>query len=635
MAELDIRVEDFLDDKLQSTTDFEELDNLLSNIETQRAQLQSQLDSAAAELETARQTSAERQTSLDRQIADFKKLQQSIDVRMRIIASSDAPDEAIRRLEQPMKQLHKVDLAIKYLELLQDVEQLTKETRACLPGDPRAALEPYTQLRELSGKLKELQGPADEAASHLVAYVADTAEALWAEMKRTMWKEMDALLTARKWRNEPDAMEEADEEWLTCFEKLIDLQVPEVIYSEQVVTLLPMDVMAHVFVKEFNFHFMGKIQTSSLQSLGTHCFPWFLSLIENWEDFFRDNFGYVLASRFQSTMAKHGTVYLDPTCALVTSMLPVMREKIQSIEAEALLNPSTLSSVVSQLLAFDDEIRNRFGYDGGDPEKGWAGLASEFLHRNFDAWLRAEKDFALERFRGILATPDARNIDYDYAVQGKNKPTFGAVRVMDLLHSVTVQYQRVRRFSHKLRFLIEIQLAILDDYHDRLRGSLEAYYSMTSTVGRTLHGATREQLAALEGTGALETLCKVFGSADHVVATLRDWGNEEFFVTLWEQLNSRSKKHEDPDNFAGEMSFAEVKDRTSTSVGSDEDGGILFDETIAAYSQRRKAAQDFLAGALVDSHQKVFRPYLTRVQWQTVNEATRGESRPLLINWRS
>jgi RAD50-interacting protein 1 len=632
MAELDIRVEDFLDDKLQSTTDFEELDNLLSAVETQRTQLQSQLDTASAELAAARQTSAERQASLTTQIANFKKLQQSIDVRKRIIESSDAPDEAIRRLEQPMKQLHRIDLATRYLELLQDVERLTAATRACLPGDPRAALEPYTQLRRLAGELKELQEPADGAASHLVAYVAGTAEALWAEMKRTMWKEMDALLAARQWSNGSDELPEVDDEWLRCFQKLIDLQAPEVLYSDELVTLLPIDVMAHIFVKEFNFHFMGNNQTSSLQSLGTHCFPWFLNLVEKWEDFFRDNFGYILASRFQSTSSKHGAVYLDPACALITSMLLVMREKIQSLEGDALLSPSVLSSIVSQLLTFDEDIRARFGYDGGDPEKGWAGLASEFLHRDFDAWLRAEKEFALERFRGILAAPDARKIDYDFAGAGKSKPTFGAVRVMDLLHSVTAQYERVRRFSHKLRFLIDIQLAILDEYHDRLRGSLEAYYSMTSTVGRTLHGATKEQLASLEGTGALETLCKVYGSAEHVVMTLRDWGNEEFFITLWEQLNARSRDREDAANFAGGMSYDEVKDRTSTSMGEDEEGGILFDETIMAYSQRGKAAQDFLVGALVETHQKAFRPYISRAQWQTVNnDSSRSKLQTLVV----
>jgi hypothetical protein len=177
-------------------------------------------------------------------------------------------------------------------------------------------------------------------------------------------------------------------------------------------------------------------------------------------------------------------------------------------------------------MTFDENIRSTFNYDGGDSENGWGGLTSEVLSVHFDAWLQAWKRFALERYQVIMTTPDARTIDYDFTAVGKTKPTYAAVRVTDLLRSVTTEYERIKRFSHKLRFLIDIQLAILDEYHDHLRGTLEAYVSITSPVGRAF-GVTKEQLAALERTGELETLCKVYGSADHVVNTLKDWSNEE------------------------------------------------------------------------------------------------------------
>ncbi len=68
------------------------------------------------------------------------------------------------------------------------------------------------------------------------------------------------------------------------------------------------------------------------------------------------------------------------------------------------------------------------------------------------------------------------------------------------------------------------------------------------------------------------------------------------------------------------MSYDQVKDRTSSAVGSEEDGGVLFDETIGAYALRRKTAQEFLVSAAVDSQHKAFRPYLQRAQWTTINE---------------
>ncbi|KAF6825531.1 rint-1 family protein [Colletotrichum plurivorum] len=616
---LDIRVEDYLDDKLQSTTDLDNLDTLIASVEVQRSQLQTQLEDAIKQLDEARRTAEDRQSSLAERIQDFQDLQHSIDVRVKIAAASDAPNQAIARLQQPMKKLQTIELAQKYLVLLQDVDKLRVEARSHLPESPKAALEPYSKMKQLSRRLEELSGPADDAAVHLVNHVRGVAESLWDEMKKIMSGELEGVLSKRSWPM-VDPTSEMDEEWLACFEKLLDLQIPEVTLSKTTVSLLPFDVMSRILISEFRFHFLSDKPTSKPEAIGTHCFPWFLATIEKWEDFFRDNLGFTLAAKFRDTPAVSSLVYVDPVCAFITSMLPVMREKVKGAVADAARNPTFLSSLMGQLMTFDENIRSKFNYDGGDPEKGWPGLASEVLEEWFEPWFQAEKQFAMERFRAIMDTPDARHIDYDYAGPGKTKPTFGAVRVTDLLRSITAQYERVRTFKHKIRFLIGIQLDILDEFHDRLRGSLEAYQALTSTVGRTLHGVTKEQLAALEGTGGLESLCKVFGSADHVVNTLKDWGNEEFFVVLWDQLQARVTKDGEPSRMSGDMTYEEVKDRTSTAVGSDTDDGVLFDETIAAYSLRRKTAQEFLVSALADSHYKAFRAYATRTQWTTIND---------------
>ncbi|KAI0196998.1 RINT-1 family protein [Astrocystis sublimbata] len=626
--EPDIRLEDYLDDKLQSSVDFENLDSLIANVEIQRSQLQAQLDDAVRELEDARRSAHDRQGHLAQSISEFHALQHSIDARRSIVADSTAPDEAIHRLEGPMKQLHRLELAHQYVSLLQDVENMRLEARTHLPHSPKAALEPYARLKRLGLRLRDLQGLADGAATHLVEHVDKTTQGLWTEMKDIMSHEMESVLKARDWPQGVDPNSEMDSEWLQCFEKLVDLQVPEVLYAEDIVTLLPFEVMVKPFEKWFRFQFMGNYATSTPQSFGTFCIPQFISLIEKWEAFFRENVGHILFSRFHDTSIQDMPVYVDPACALITAMLPVMRVKIDSVMQEGLRNPQFLSSLMIQIMNLDDELRSTFNYDGGSPDSGWPGLASEVLDRHFDIWLRAEKEFALERFHAILDAPDARNIDYDYSAPGKMKPTYGAVRVTDLLKTVTSQYERVRKFSHKLRFLIDIQLEILDEYHDRLKDSLEAYYTITSTIGRTLHGVTREQIAALEGTGAFETLCKVLGSSDHVVATLKDWSNEEFFITLWEELQTRARKNSknsensDQETLAGGMSQEDVKDRISSAVGTNEDTGILFDETIAAYSFRRTSAEEYLVAALIDSHQKAFRPYLVNPQWTTISSET-------------
>lgn len=220
------------------------------------------------------------------------------------------------------------------------------------------------------------------------------------------------------------------------------------------------------------------------------------------------------------------SLYIDPVSAFITAYLPILREKVNGLLLTISKNPQSMSSFMFQILSFDESLRRDFNYDGGDFEQGWKGLTWEVLDVWFDRWLEIEKDFALARYHNIMIESQKNEkLDYDSSGPGKTKPTYAASMVTDLLLSVTNVYERLRKFSRKLRFLIDIQLKILDAYHNRLTDSLEVYQAITSTVGRTLHGITKEQQAALEGNGALETLCKVFGSAEHIISTLRDWSN--------------------------------------------------------------------------------------------------------------
>ncbi|CAK7236135.1 hypothetical protein SBRCBS47491_009533 [Sporothrix bragantina] len=691
-GEPDPRLEDYLDDKLQSTADLDTLDALLQGVNVQHDQLQAQLDDAARALDTAHEDAARQRTSLQAAIAEFDSLEEDIQSRLAVAnAEGAAPEAVVQRLAAPMEHLQRVTLAHDYLVLLKDVGELTDAARAALPDRPKDALAPYTRLRRLATRLVELQGAAADTgapAAHLVAHVGAVADGLWAEMNATMRSDFSTLLEQRGWSSGGvDMAIPADETWRDGFGKLVDLQVPEILERTSVTTfapssdalpLLPIDVMAQIFVKEFRYHFLtdGR-RTSEPGQIGDVCFPWFLERVDTWADFLRASFADLLADRFEGTSAGDKMAYVDPVCALIAALLPVMREKVlktvsyavaqlnqqrQQLQqqqpqgtglsasgAATLTTPTFLGSLIVQLLAFDEELRTRFGYDGGlgtSSSKGWPGLAGEpggVLDQHFALWLQAEKEYALSRYREIVdgtsqAAQDARaTIDYDYSGAGRTKPTLAAVHVVDLLRAVSGQYRNLKKFHHRLRFLIDIQITLLDAYDDRLRGSLETYASMTSAVGRTLHGVTKEQLAALEGTGGLEALCRVFGSADHIINTLREWANEEFFVALWDELEMRSKQAEQAERggagggngaqLGGGLSVSHVRERMSSSglvegSGGHGDGNMdednLFDGTIQSFKLRRKAAQDFLISTLADSHRKAFRPYALRTHWTTV-----------------
>ncbi len=239
----------------------------------------------------------------------------------------------------------------------------------------------------------------------------------------------------------------------------------------------------------------------------------------------RANLTPILAAHFRGTPYAGNSLYIDPVAAFITALLPIVQEKVDSIAVHISNDPLLLSRFTIELLKFDSEIRDKYDYDAGNTEFGWKGLAWDFLGTWFDRWLEIEKDFAMKRYQEIVKERNSP-IDYDSAGPGKTKPTFEATKVTELLSAVTEQYCQLRKFSYKTKFLISIQAEILDQYLERLKSALDFYENANTTVGRTLHGVTKEELAKLEGIGGLETLCRVFGSADHFMLKLRDWSNE-------------------------------------------------------------------------------------------------------------
>ncbi|KAH8791597.1 RINT-1 family protein-like protein [Hyaloscypha finlandica] len=617
LGERDIRVEDYLNDKIQTATDFENLDRLIASVEAQKLQLEDQLADARQKFSTAKDTATNRTSLMQQQTQEFEKQQASVQERLMIVTSSDTPEEATERLRGPLEKLRKLRLAEQYVDMLEYIESLKDSARECLPENPKEALKPYIQLKELAIQLQQLQEPAEGAAIHLTTYVQKTSTDLWVEMKEIMSDEFESVLKKSKW---PNPAAELTQEWSDSFGKLLDLQAPEILAAREPLVLLPMSVLAKPFILQFRYHFFSDKPTNHPHQLGDYFFQWFLGTIAKWEDFLRENVGPVLAAHFRGNILAGNTLYVDPVAALITALLPVLKEKVDTLVSEISREPQYLSRFMVQLMNFDDAIRARFNYDGGNPEHGWKGLTWDVLDTWFERWLEVEKEFALQRYRDIMDAPDSGLIDYDSYAAGKTKPTYGATKVTDLILTVTLQYNKLRRFSHKFRFLVSIQAEILDQYLGRLRDSLDVYQTVTSTVGRTLHGVTKEQLAALEGVGGLESLCKVFGSAEHLNNMLNEWGNEEFFVDLWDHLQDRAKVTPVEDNLVGNMTYTEVKDCTSEAVGSRDEGSV-FDVAINDFQSLRNKAEKLITGALKYKFPANLSQYLSKPEWQTIDDA--------------
>lgn len=444
------------------------------------------------------------------------------------VTSSDSAEQATQRMKGPMEKLRKVELARSYVELVKDVGELQKSARDHLPADPKGALVPYTRLKELAMLLAELQDPTEGAAVHLVSHVQRSADQLWLEMRKIMTDEFEAVLQKSNW---PSTEVDPTKEWDDCLGKLLDLQGPELTDARSPIILLPMEVLAKTFVQQFRYHFFSDKPTNSPQQLGDYFFEWFIGTVGKWEDFLRENIGPVLASHFRGNVLLAGTsLFIDPVAAFITALLPVLKEKVDSLLPQICKEPQNLSKFIDQLLTFDQKIRERFLYDAGNPEYGWKGLTWDVLDIWFDKWLAVEKDFAWKRYKEIIDNPDTRLIDFESADAGKTKATFASLQIKDLIINITKQYKRVRRFRYKMSFLIDIQATILDDYMKDLEDPLFTFDQIYNPVTRM--GYNKDSIEKSRGINGLDRLCRIYCSAEHLTTLCKEWSNDAVSTTI-------------------------------------------------------------------------------------------------------
>lgn len=136
-----------------------------------------------------------------------------------------------------------------------------------------------------------------------------------------------------------------------------------------------------------------------------------------------------------------------------------------------------------------------------------------------------------------------------------------------------------------------------------------------------MQGVSKEDQAELQGVGGLERLCRVYGSAEYLEKKMRDWSDDVFFLELWDELQDRARRNAAGKNLAGPMSVEEVAERTSSTVGSHEDSGALFDETAGAYRRLRVRTEGILQDALTNTLLQSLRPYSRINPWSSLSSS--------------
>lgn len=536
-----------------------------------------------------------------------------------------------------MARLRKLDVAAGYVELLKDVEALSSECTTQLGKSDEAALEPYRRLQNLVSALRPLQEAAEGAAPHLLDHIAQRVYALRQTIQRSFSEDLEKTLKKMDWPKVTTTVPLAfQKEWEKNIGRLLDLQKPELENLEHATSqrppnadrpvLLPLEVMVKPLEQRFAYHFSGNKQTARLDKpeyFLTHT----TDVIANYSEFVENSLQGLLVQRFRGTDLAFVPAYIDATSTFITALLPMLRRKLVNTASQVLSQPNLLSHLVHEVIAFDTTLQESYAYSPATPSLPWQGLAHYLLDTlgHFPLWLSVEREFALSRYNAIISASESNELDYDSVASTATKPTKATIRVNDLLETVTDRYKPLSSFSQKLRFLIDIQISIFDQFHSRLHSSLEAYMAKTAPIARTLSTVTKEELEALRGVRGLDYLCRVFGSADYLERAMRDWSDDVFFIELWEELQFRARNR---DNISSKLQdgLQEIQAKTSAALapndGEDETlQGALFDETASAYHRLRVRSETILTETLTEQVQESLRPYLRTNTWATLSSS--------------
>lgn len=637
---MDVRVQDYLDDRLQSTGDLETLEALLSSIKTQQDLLRKQLNAAKRDHGNALQAAQQHTETLKTKADEFQSKQEDIDTRLLIVTQSETSDVAAAKFQTSMGKLQKLDVVTGYVELLQEVYALKDESIQQLGKSDEAALAPYRRLQQLRTSLQPLHEAAEGAAPQLLHQIDLEVERLQQTIRTSFAADLEKTLKKIGWPKALDTIPLAlQAEWETNVNRLLDLQRPELEALEQYPlqrpsnyeppALLPLELMVAPLGQRFQYHFSGNKPTNRLDK-PEYFLQHTADLISGYSDFLHNALQPLLIQRFHGSDLAFTPAYVDAISAFITALLPMLKRKLVSFAQQIDGKSQLLSHLVHEVIAFDTSVIVGYAYAPTSPAMPWRGLAYYLLDTcgYFQKWLAAERDFALSRYQAIVDAPDAGELDYDSVGVSETKPTKMAINVNDLLETITDRYKPLSSFSEKLRFLVDVQIAIFDMFHQRLHSSLEAYLAMTSSVGRTMHGLSREDQSELHGVRGLDRLCRVFGSAEYLERAMRDWSDDLFFLELWDELQDRAKNRDQVSSKLGGL--LEIQQKTSSAVGGDDsDGelqGALFDETAAAYHQLRVRSEAIIVETLTYNVREALKAYSRIGSWASLSGNTAGGS---------
>ncbi|GAA6035080.1 hypothetical protein JCM8097_002174 [Rhodosporidiobolus ruineniae] len=396
----------------------------------------------------------------------------------------------------------------------------------------------------------------------LTSHLVGMANSVWNSLVRTLSSRLLAKLETLGWPQafaEPlDPYEDAHvAEFHNAFVDLLTLELLQAnnpipgptskasaATSKKPKPLLALIPLVHPLLLRFKWQFDGDRTTNRIDK-PEYPLSHVLNLLTAHERFLSEDIQYLLDS--------NGFDHIDAVNEFTTLLLPPLASRLRHHLPQLFSMPPVLAHTVYQVVEFDQQLRGR-GYrprsyptvlregDEVEPEEGeWEGLSETILGRQewFERWLEGEREFFDQRYYDAIGAPDAWHVvseeDYDAGEGGSGtRPTNSALRVKELAEQLTDRYRPIP-LRHTLPFLLTLHLPLLQSYASRISSALDAFEGLAFGI---LPGALGQSTATTAGVGGAVKLVRNGVSARWMSERCEEWGEDAFFLTLYDYLVS-------------------------------------------------------------------------------------------------
>ncbi|GAA5921613.1 hypothetical protein JCM1841_000155 [Sporobolomyces salmonicolor] len=471
----------------------------------------------------------------------------------------------------------------------------------------------YRETDQLKAGVAAANGGASLVA--LTTHLVGMANSVWNSLVKALSSRLLAQLETLGWPQpfaEPlDPYEDHRvAEFQTAFVDLLTLEhlqnnnplpgpskTPQSKKPKPLLALIP---LVHPLLLRFKWQFDGDRSTNRIDK-PEYPLSHVLNLLTAHERFLGEDIQYLLDS--------NGFEDVDAVNEFTSLLLPPLASRLRHHLPQLLSMPPVLAHTVYQVVEFDQVLRGRGyrprinrGQEEQEEEGEWEGLAEVVLGRREwgERWLEGERGFFDKRYFDAIGANDAWHIipeeDYDAGEGGSGtRPTNSALRVKELAEQLADRY-RPLPLRHTLPFLLTLHLPLLQSYATRITSSLDAFESLSFGL---LPGALGQTTAATAGVGGVVRLVRAGVSARWMAERCDEWGEDAFFLHLYEYLaaSSSSGRIDDPDLQAAAEDVLDNSD------------GTLFDREKKVFEDLADRSEDLIVRHCVREVVSELKPY--------------------------